>query len=216
VVPPPVPEPPPPDFEPDLEPEPKPDIVPEPTPDIEPLAPDYPDDDPSDPDAYVTWPLPGHPSDTVREWRTGDRTFGADRSNSKAGPHLHAGVDLGPSGDFYGAPVVAPAAGWIDDIDIGFLGPDARRIDIISPVYGRIVLGAVQGVAAVEKGEWVESGQLVGWIGRYPGGSTELHLEQHVDERVKWPLDEPQQPAGLIDPRLGLLAKFPSKSGGGA
>ncbi len=189
-------------------PQPKPPTPPAPTPPPAP-EPDYADADPSDPDTFVTWPLPTYPPEMCRPWRTGDRAFGADRSDSKAGPHIHAGVDLGPSEDFFGAPVVSPSSGVVDLVDGGFLGPGARRIDIVSPVYGRIVLGAVQGKAAVEKGQWVESGDLVGWIGRYPGGSTELHLEQHRDDRVKWLLGEPQ-PDGLIDPRTGILAKFPS------
>lgn len=198
--PPPPPEPPPP--EPDPQPEVEPDVEPEPEPEFE-------DSDLSDRDTYVTWPLPTYPPELCRPWRTGDRAFGADRSDSKAGPHRHAGVDLGPSGDAFGAPVVAPCSGVVDIVDGGFLGPAARRIDIVSPKYGRIVLGAVQGKAAVEQYQWVESGDLVGWLGRYPGGSTELHLEQHEGPRVKWPIDQPQ-PEGLIDPRTGILAKFPS------
>lgn len=164
-------------------------------------------------DGAVVWPLPDWPPSTVQEWRRGARTFGADRSSSSSGAHVHAGVDLGPPakagepGRTFGARVLAPVAGVVELVGGGWDGAEAKRIEIVSPVYGRIVLGAVQKQAAVAVGQRVAAGELVGWVGRYPGGSTMLHLEQHEGARVRWKVGEPQ-PAGLIDPRKGVLKAY--------
>jgi murein DD-endopeptidase MepM/ murein hydrolase activator NlpD len=163
-------------------------------------------------EGIVVWPLPDWPPDTVQEWRTGARTFGAPRSSSSSGSHVHAGVDLGPPkvgepGRAYGARVLSPVAGRVELVGGGWDGAEAKRIEIVSPVYGRIVLGAVQKKAEVAEGELVRAGQLVGWVGRYPGGSTMLHLEQHAGPRVRWATGAPQ-PDGLIDPRKGVLKAY--------
>ena len=102
------------------------------------------------------------------------------------------------------------AALIVELVDGGWASGDTRRIEIVSPVWGRIVLGAVQGEANVEVGDWVEAGQLVAWVARYGGGSTMLHLEQHDGDREKWPIGA-AQPATIIDPRdesRGVLARF--------
>lgn len=162
----------------------------------------------------VVWPLPEWPLDAVQEWRTGARTFGATRKtkgNIKA--HVHAGVDLGPpslagvESRAWGSEVRSPVSGRVEIVGGGWDGPQAKRIEIVSPIYGRIVLGAVKPEAAVAVGDLVVAGQLVGWVGRYPGGSTMLHLEQHDGKRTKWATGTPQ-PKTIHDPRTGVLARF--------
>jgi murein DD-endopeptidase MepM/ murein hydrolase activator NlpD len=165
-----------------------------------------------DDNTTVVWPLPDWPLDTVQEWRKGDRTFGADRSDSKTGAHVHAGVDLGPPrvgkpGRAYGARVLSPVAGRVDIVGGGFSGAEAKRIEIVSPTFGRVVLGAVQKKAAVAVGDHVAAGQLVGWLGRYSSGATMLHLEQHDGERERWLIGKPKPPT-IIDPRTSLLKGF--------
>lgn len=164
-------------------------------------------------DSSVVWPLPDWPPDTVQEWRRGDRSFGADRSDSKTGAHVHAGVDLGPPrkgppGRAYGARVLSPVAGRVELVGGDFSGVEAKRIEIVSPVYGRIVLGAVQKNAAVAVGDHVTAGQLVGWLGRYASGATMLHLEQFDDgPRVRWLIGK-LKPSTMIDPRTSVLKAF--------
>jgi murein DD-endopeptidase MepM/ murein hydrolase activator NlpD len=163
------------------------------------------------------WPLPEWPPSVVQEWRTGERAIGAKRED-----HVHAGVDLGPpregaKGRAYGSPVLSPVSGRVVKIDGGWRGEDAKQIQIESPVYGLIVLGAVQPKAAVVEGQMVAAGQLVGWLGQYPSGATMLHLEQHgimvspsqiePTKRVRWEIGAPQPPT-LIDPKLSVLRAF--------
>lgn len=162
----------------------------------------------------IAWPLPDWPPGTVQEWRSGARTFGAARpKKGNIDEHVHAGVDLGPpkldgvTSRAYGARVLAPVAGVVEVVDGGWDGPEARRIEIVSPEHGRIVLGAVQPDAAVAKGDEVTAGQLVGWVGRYPGGSTMLHIEQHDGIRRRWKVGSPQ-PKSILDPRDGVLAPY--------
>lgn len=156
----------------------------------------------------IVWPLPDWPLGVVKEWRTGARTFGAARED-----HVHAGVDLGPpkavgiTGRAYGSPVLAPVSGQVTVVGGGWRGPEAKRIEIVSPVYGTIVLGAVQKDAPVRVGQHVDAGDLVGWLGRYPAGSTMLHLEQHAGERTRWMLGT-QKPPTIIDPRTSVLRPF--------
>jgi murein DD-endopeptidase MepM/ murein hydrolase activator NlpD len=156
----------------------------------------------------VTWPLPDWPPEVVQRWTSGARTFGAARSS-----HVHAGVDLGPPrlagypmGRAYGSRVVAPLDGVVDLTDGGWDGPAARRIEMTTAA-GRLVFGAVQGAAAVAPGQQVKRGQILGWLGSYPAGSTMLHFEQHSAARVKWPVGKPQ-PKTLLDPRKGVLSPY--------
>jgi murein DD-endopeptidase MepM/ murein hydrolase activator NlpD len=155
----------------------------------------------------AVWPLPDWPPGSIQEWRYGARSFGASRDD-----HVHGGIDLGPAKIYgqesraYGARVLTPYDGYVDAVDVGWDGPEAKRIDVITP-HGRLVFGAVQPEAAVKPGDRVLAGQLIGWIGKYPGGSTMLHLEQHEGERVRWDLGDPR-PAGIIDPRDGVLRQW--------
>lgn len=158
------------------------------------------------------WPLPDWPPGIVQRWQSGARSFGAVREEREGvDAHIHAGVDLGPPreegkplGRAFGSRVLAPVSGRVEVVDGGWEGSEARRIEIVSPIYGRIVLGGVQARAAVREGQWVKAGQLVGWLGRYPGGSSMLHLEQHRGKRTRWLPGQPQ-PAGIIDPRTSVL-----------
>lgn len=152
--------------------------------------------------ASVAWPLPEWGPSKVRPW-SGDRGLGADRDD-----HYHAGVDIGPWGDgAYGTPVAAVLPGVVEVVGGGFRGEDAKRIEIVSPGGTRIVYGAVQERAAVSVGDVVAAGQIIGWLGRYPGGSVMLHLEEHRGPRERWLLGEPR-PATLVDPALSSLRSF--------
>lgn len=166
-------------------------------------------------DYVVRWPLPEWPPDTVQEWRWGERSFGASREG-----HIHAGIDLGPprvgeKGRAFGSPVLSPVTGRVSKVGGGWSGTEADQIQIDSPVYGLVVLGAMHPTAAVVKGQQVKAGELVGWLGRYPSGATMLHLEQHgrlvgtrilAAPRVRW--EGKTKPSTLIDPRQSLLRGF--------
>jgi murein DD-endopeptidase MepM/ murein hydrolase activator NlpD len=211
----PEPEPPPaPEPEPEPPPAPEPEPEPEPPPAPEPPPPPWDWDDELD---EPVWPLPEWPPETVQRWASGARTFGAYRAKSDySEAHNHAGVDLGPPREegepsrAYGAQVLSPVAGVVDVVDGGWATGDTRRIDVVSPVWGRIVLGGVQGQAEVVKGQQVEAGQLVGYVAKYGGGGTMLHIEQHDGDREKWPIGVPM-PSTIIDPRdpeRGVLARW--------
>lgn len=154
------------------------------------------------------WPLPEWPPGTVQEWRSGPRSLGAERSD-----HVHAGVDIGPPklagqpSRAYGSPVVSITSGTVVEVGLGWAGDEAKRIDVMTDDGRLIVYGAVQPQAAVAVGQRVGPGQLLGWVGKYPGGSTMLHLEEHVGQRQPWDLGG-QQPSTLLDPRQGVLSRW--------
>lgn len=146
------------------------------------------------------WPLPTAP----RKWWP--KSFGGRRPWKSPDPsHHHKGVDIhAPEG----APVVAPTDGTVLS-DSGWSGPNTRGVMFQSDGGPVLVFGAVAPGSYRDDFPYrVKRGEKIAEIGRYPGGSTMLHLELYkvgTRKRVVWPWGTPQ-PETLVNPHPYLLA----------
>ena len=139
------------------------------------------------------WPLPGISRAGKPTWKGG---FGKPRGGTK----LHAGIDLGAP---HLTSIVAPEDGRIIRTQ-GWDGPGAKAImfETFRADGPNILFGAV------EPDSWppvmlpIIRGMEVAKVGKYPGGSTMLHLETYVrgtKTNKKWFSDKPRPPQ-LRDP----------------
>lgn len=138
-----------------------------------------------------TWPVAGRSPSMP----TALGSFGAVRSG---GARRHAGLDLHAD---EGATLVATEAGTIVATQ-GWDGPQAKAV-LLQTDRGPVVLyGAVVPGSWPRVGTHVEEGQRVASVGRYPGGSSMLHIELYREgtrRNSQWPVGSPR-PSGLIDP----------------
>lgn len=170
-----------PDPEPEPDPEPAPDPGPAPPPPPEPV-----------PGAEPLWILPGN-TKAVRPWSFKQRR---PFSGGPAKKH-HRGIDV--DADLLDA-VVMPEDGKIVKRQ-GWVGPLTRGIRVQLFSGPLIVFGGLHPDHSPPVDTVLKRGDLVGRIGKYPGGSTMLHFEQwHAGaERTPWLWGEPR-PAELVDP----------------
>ena len=194
-----------PDPEPEPGPDPEPDPKPDPQPDPEPEPEPHGDDDYVPiPGAEPLWILPGN-TKAVRPW-----SFGQKRPFSSSDPKTHhAGIDF--DADELD-PVVMPEAGVVVR-NGGWAGSNAKATTV--QLFGGPVLifGAVHPGHLPAPGRVLQRGELVGRIGKYPGGSTMLHIEQWTVGAFKdnprpsgpWKWGSPR-PAQLVDPTAYLQA----------
>jgi murein DD-endopeptidase MepM/ murein hydrolase activator NlpD len=127
--------------------------------------------------------------------------FGEPRPARSSSPtRHHAGIDLAAP---YGAPVLAIGPGVIGALQ-GWDGPRAKA-SLLWLDDGRTVLyGAV--LDRLPVGTRVAAGDVVATIGRYPRGSTMLHLELYDGHRranTQWPWGE-EKPSFLSNPYATL------------
>lgn len=149
------------------------------------------------------WPLP-----KVR--KKGPKylgSFGVRRNIVDGKQKMHAGVDIGAP---YLSPIVAMEGGIVVNTVNGWAKGDTARILIQGDS------GNVLNYAAISKKSWepfgigegsrVQAGQTIALIGKYPGGSTMLHLERYREgsrDNKKW--FEGSRPSSLLDAQA-LLA----------
>lgn len=103
-----------------------------------------------------------------------------------------------------GDDVVAPAAGVV----VGATGWDGPGQAVyLATASGTWILAPLE--VAVDVGDAVAEGQLLGWIVAYGGGSRMLHAELWAvgsagkNNRPRWDAGQPR-PVGLLDPWLAL------------
>lgn len=142
------------------------------------------------------WPVPGR-KHTIPG---GARGFGANRPNNRR----HAGVDLYASrGDL----LVATEPGRVVAHQ-GWAGPEAVAL-LFQTDSGPVVLyGAVAPGSRRQVGERLDVGDPIARVGRYPRGSSMLHLELYergTTRNARWYRGDPQ-PGNLLNPRAYLEA----------
>jgi murein DD-endopeptidase MepM/ murein hydrolase activator NlpD len=130
-------------------------------------------------------------------------SFGAERGIHDGRQKWHAGIDLyAPEG----APVVAMEPGTVIRTWNGWAGGDTARILVASDADGKVINYAAVGRDSwnefhIRAGSHVERGQFLARVGRYPKGSTMLHLEVYAPgttDNHKW--FEGARPPELLDP----------------
>ena len=168
---------------------------------------EVPDEGKSDSHPYVPapgvsplWPLPGVP----RKWWS--KSFGGPRPWKAENPvSHHKGIDIHAP---RGSAVVAPTDGTMLR-STGWSGNDTRGLIFQSDGGPVLVFGAVAPDSYLRDFPYrVKRGQKVAQIGRYPGGSSMLHLELYrvgSRRRVNWPWGT-EQPPSLVNPHKYLLA----------
>ena len=162
------------------------------------------------------WPVKGRPK-TVNYVAEGKgfqgyaagNVFGAPRGAGTVCPNgrKHCGIDMRAQ---YDDICVAVGNGKIVGAQ-GWSGPNAKAIVIALDdgpvvVYGAIKPGSMAEFG-VQVGSVVKAGQPVCRIGRYPGGSTMLHLETYkagTSRNAKWCAGQ-NPPSNLLDPSAFLL-----------
>jgi murein DD-endopeptidase MepM/ murein hydrolase activator NlpD len=151
------------------------------------------------PGASPLWPLPG----SARRWRS--TSFGSQRPWLSPNPtRHHSGIDIRAK---QGDPVLSPDSGTVINTS-GWRGPDTATVFLQMDGGPMLVFGAVAPGSYPVKGARVSRGQKIAEVGRYPGGSTMLHLELHkvgTTKRIPWMWGKPQ-PGSLVDPTNYLLA----------
>lgn len=181
----------------------KPGPTPEPEPDPEP-QPDEPEPQPEPPPDPIPgfsplWPLPSSP----RKWRPSSFSSGRPWASANPTSH-HSGIDIRAK---EGDPVRVPREGVVIG-KTGWRGPNTRGVLFQSFGGPMLVFGAVAPGSFPPAGTILERGELIGRIGRYPGGDTMLHFEVWkvgTTKRQKWLWNQPQ-PAALVNPHQYLLA----------
>lgn len=145
------------------------------------------------------WPLPS----STRAWRAS--SFSSRRPWSGGPPQSHhKGIDIKAK---RGDPVVVPETGKVIG-KTGWVGDETAGV--LFQTFGgpTLVFGAVEPGSFPDTGKVLERGEQIARIGRYPGGSSMLHLELYkvgTTKRVKWPWETPQPPT-LVNPNSYLLA----------
>lgn len=191
------------DYDPALDPKPEPDPGPDPKPDPKP-EPDPMDDYDPQPGSEPLWVLPGN------DYQVRPGSFGQKRPFASSNPTTHhTGSDI--DADF-GAPVLMPSRGTVVR-NGGWAGSNAKATTVQLDAGPVIVFGAVHPDHMPAPGRRLERGELVGRIGRYPGGSTMLHFELwkvgSFKEKArpsgpwKWGADRPEN---LVNPTAYLQA----------
>ena len=136
------------------------------------------------------WPLTSAP----KKW-TGGGSFGASRDG---GSRRHQGIDLYAP---FEAPVVALEDGVVTAVQ-GWSGSGTKGLWVDHPEAGFTALyGAVKPGSYPAVGTKVKRGEQIATIGKYPKGSTMLHIEAWalgtVKPRPTWKSGDP--PASNID-----------------
>lgn len=152
--------------------------------------------------AKQSWPLVSPPA----LWGGGAK-FETKRPAAASEPQTryHAGVDLAAS---QGDPVLAPEAGTIIGVDVGWEAP--TKATILQTDSGEtLVLAGVGKGTSPPVGTRVEAGDIVARVTAYPKGSTMLHFQRYrFDETPKVSAVQAQfqwkkgsaKPKNLVDP----------------
>ncbi len=155
-------------------------------------------------------PSPVWPLATAPKAPTAFGSFGQPRPSMKDKKRTHLGVDLDSD---YMAPVYAMESGTLT-VSQGWDGPETRGLWLETPSGLAILYGAVAPGTFPKLPYEVSKGQKIANIGRYPKGSTMLHLETWIRPvgipRPEWPWGAPR-PANAMDPAeyLSRVAGYP-------
>lgn len=146
----------------------------------------------------MIYPLPLPPPAQIVK----DRQLGAPRP-TKNPIRRHTGIDLSAPAN---TPVVAPEEGKVVRL-MGWKGNTASLW--LAGASGLWLFGALSPLGRAPKGATLLPGQTLGYVGTYPGGTEQLHLELWAPsvstaKRPIWPLDSNSPPAALRDPWAAL------------
>lgn len=169
-----------------------------------------------DPPAGSYWPIvSGHPRAREVNYRAADGSYVGTRSgraflaSRSSGARYHVGVDLFANFD---DPVVAIEDGRVLSF-YGFCCGERKTTNALLVEHSNVVVNYGEVApdslrrAGLAIGSSVRAGQVIGYVGRNPGGSTMIHFETYVPgttRNSRYPVSN-RRPAVLLNPTPYLL-----------